>query len=290
MIELQIQKELQGAKGPFVLELDLAIKSGQFWTMYGPSGAGKTTTIRMLAGLMNPDRGRIVVRGEVWYDSEQKINRSPQQRSLGMVFQDYALFPHLTVEQNLTFASRNSEEKGRIPGLIDLMELGTLRNQKPGRLSGGQQQRVALARALVQQPPLLLLDEPLSALDHKTRVRLQDYLLEAHRKYELCTILVSHDLGEVFKLSDRVALLENGKVRRVGTPGEVFLGESEELSLQIVGTVLRIEEQGPNIQIRVQIQGSLWQSTLPFADIKDLRVGDRVVLYADQQHTQIRKV
>ena len=290
MIELQIQIQLQGAQGPFTLAPNLQIDRGQFWTLYGPSGAGKTTTIRMLAGLLPPDQGRIAVHGEVWFDSEQMINRSPQQRSLGMVFQDYALFPHLTVAQNLAFASRNAEEQNRIAGLIDLMELGTLQDQKPAHLSGGQQQRVALARALVQQPPLLLLDEPLSALDQKIRLRLQDYLLEVHRKYELSTILVSHDLGEVFRLSDRVALLENGKVAKVGSPAEVFLPESSEASLQVIGTILTLDPVGGQVSLQVKTQGSILPLTLPRQEAKDLAVGDQVSLSLAPQHSQIQKL
>ena len=155
MIFLDLHKKLQGSDGELLLHIAVEIPSGSFVTLFGPSGAGKTSTLRMLAGLMEPDSGKIVVGSETWYDSAKKINLSTQKRNIGYVFQDYALFPHLTVRENLEFALKNRKESNIIDELIELTELGDLQQRKPGTLSGGQQQRVALARSLVQKPKLL---------------------------------------------------------------------------------------------------------------------------------------
>ncbi|MEM7382390.1 MAG: ATP-binding cassette domain-containing protein, partial [Bacteroidota bacterium] len=160
MISLDVQKKLHSAEGEMTLELDLQISEGHLVTIYGESGAGKTTTLRILSGLLKPDRGMIAVDGITWFDSEKEICLSPQQRNTGFVFQDYALFPNMTVLENLQFASKSKTDKIAIDRLLDLMELGALQHRKPDSLSGGQQQRVALARALVQRPKILLLDEP----------------------------------------------------------------------------------------------------------------------------------
>jgi len=212
MIQAHIYKTLSTANGKMLLDIQLNIKKGQFVTLYGPSGTGKTSTLRTLAGLLSVDKGQIVVDDKIWFDSEKKINVSPQQRRIGYVFQDYALFPNMTVRKNLEFALEKDQDRSIIQELITIVELEELQHRKPETLSGGQQQRVALVRALVRKPEILLLDEPLSALDIKMRTKLQDYILKVHRKYELTTILVSHDVGEIMKMSDEIYCLENGKI------------------------------------------------------------------------------
>ena len=183
---------------------------------------GKTTLLRMIAGLTQPDSGYIRVNGESWYDSERKINLKPQKRNIGYVFQDYALFPNMTVKEHLLYAQFN-REKEYISELLDSFHLKGLCERKPAKLSGGQQQRLATARALVRKPQILLLDEPLSALDSETRESLQFEILQAHQKYQATTLLVSHDLNEICKLSDYVYVIENLKINRQGNPSVVFL-------------------------------------------------------------------
>ncbi len=212
MIEVQLQKNLLAAQGRLNLLADIKIESGEFVGLCGASGAGKTSILRMLAGLMEPDAGRIIANGECWYDSAKKVNQSPRNRDLGFVFQDYALFPNMSVQQNLEFALKKGQDSKIVTELMQLMELDALRNRRPHLLSGGQQQRVALARALVPRPKFLLLDEPLSALDRPLRARLQSHLLDAHKQYNLTSILVSHDLEEINRLCDRVLFLEEGKL------------------------------------------------------------------------------
>lgn len=222
MIELAIARKLHGAGGAINLNLDVKIGTGDFVTLYGPSGAGKTSILRMLAGLLTPSDGRIICDRQAWFDKSKHINLKPQFRNLGMVFQEYSLFPNMTVQGNLEFALQKGQPKSRVEELLQLTELEQLRDKKPALLSGGQKQRVALARALVRQPKLLLLDEPLSALDTAMQTKLQDYILRVHRQYNLTTVMVSHDLNEVIKMSKRVLILEDGAIKKDGPPLDVL--------------------------------------------------------------------
>jgi molybdate transport system ATP-binding protein len=176
----------------------------------------------MLAGLLKPDSGSIRINGDVWFDSSKTVNVRPQDRGIGIVFQDYSLFPNMTVRGNLEFALQKGQSPKVVDDLLELTHMSNLHDKKPAILSGGQKQRVAVAMALVRKPRLLLLDEPLSALDSLMQSKLQDYLLHVHEKYKLTTILVSHDMSEVIKMSRRVLLLEEGRIKKDGTPLEVL--------------------------------------------------------------------
>lgn len=222
MIQVAIKKRLFSAKGEMNLDVDFEIKTGELATLYGPSGAGKTSILRMLCGLSTPDNGSIVVEGETWFDSAKKINLKPQRRNVGIVFQDYALFPNMTVKENLAYARDKTQSNAIVNELMELMELTNLAHVKPEFLSGGQRQRVALARAIVRQPKILLLDEPMSALDTLLRLKIQDYILRVHEQFHLTTLLVSHDILEVIRLSKHVFLVDHGKIICQGEPGEVL--------------------------------------------------------------------
>jgi molybdate transport system ATP-binding protein len=203
MVKIAVQKQL----GDLLLDVNIQLQPGEFVSLYGISGAGKTSILRMLAGFMQPDSGTIIVNGHTWFGS--KINISPQKRNAGFVFQDYALFPNMTVRENIAFAVK--KEVAIVDELLQVTDLAKHADRKPHSLSGGQKQRVALARAIAQQPTLLLLDEPLSAIDRDMRIQLQDTLQEVHQRYKLTTIMVSHDAEEVVKLSDRVIHVADGK-------------------------------------------------------------------------------
>lgn len=222
MIKLNLHKKLLGANGPLALDFETQINDGELVSLYGPTGAGKSSILRMIAGLMKPDTGSIEVEGKPWYNSTRKLFLKPQHRNIGFVFQDYSLFPNMTVRENLLFALAPQQNKKVIDDLLAIAGLENLKNEKPGILSGGQKQRVALTRALVRKPKVLLLDEPLSALDSDMRTKLQDYILQFHRELNLKTILVTHDFPEMLKLSNRVLVLEGGKITRDCPPGELI--------------------------------------------------------------------
>ena len=217
---------LHTARGVQRLDIDFQWRQGLLLAIYGPSGAGKTTILRILAGLTAADSGFIEVEGETWLDTARRINLPTRRRSIGFVFQDFALFPNLTVRQQLEFALPDPKNKAIVAELLSLMELEELYNLRPANLSGGQQQRVALARAIARRPGLLLLDEPLAALDDEMRNKLQDYILMAHRHYQLTTLLVSHHLPEVIRLANEAIILENGKIAAQGDPANLFAGRT----------------------------------------------------------------
>lgn len=291
MIEIKIQKALKAASGEMNLDLDLAIEQGQFISLYGDSGVGKTSTLRILAGLLQPDAGHIKVDGTTWFDHQSKTNLAPQKRSIGMVFQDYALFPNMSVVQNLQFALGKNKQDGIVHRLVEVMELHGLKDQMPNTLSGGQQQRVALARAVVQQPKILLLDEPLSALDTKLRLKLQDYLAQIHREFNLTTLLISHDKGEIIKLSDRVFVLDNGKIVNQGTPEEVFIN-NRALSgkFKFTGQVLKIEKQEVVHIVTVMIHNNIVKVVAQDSEIQDLNIGDEVMVASKAFNPIIYKI
>ncbi len=232
MLKINVQREMLTSGGKTNLEICTEIKDNELLCLFGHSGAGKTTLLRILAGLTKPDKGRIEFNNTVWFDSEKKINLPPQQRNVGYMFQNYALFPNMTVEKNISFAQKE-KDKVEVDKLLDLFDLGVLKNQHPDKLSGGQKQRVALARALAAKPNVLLLDEPLSALDFEMRLSLQHEIRKAHDLLNTVTLMVSHDLQEVLHLASTVILLKNGTVISEGKPVDVFNQKSSEYKLKM---------------------------------------------------------
>ncbi|RMG27254.1 MAG: ATP-binding cassette domain-containing protein [Bacteroidetes bacterium] len=225
-MHIRLQKKLKGARGPFHLDVELEANSSEILAVMGPSGSGKTSLLRMIAGLMKPDAGHIRLGDTCYYDSARGIHLPPQRRLLGYVFQDYALFPHMSVRKNLRFALPKGQDESQLDELIDMMDLRALQHRKPALLSGGQQQRTALARALVRRPHLLLLDEPLSALDQRMREALQQQIVQLTQARQLTIIFVSHDPVEVARIAHRLLILEAGKITRQGLPGELLSAEA----------------------------------------------------------------
>jgi putative spermidine/putrescine transport system ATP-binding protein len=204
-----------------VLDLSLAIERGEFVTFLGPSGSGKTTTLMIIAGFESADHGEILI------DNESILRLPPYRRNIGVVFQNYALFPHLTVAENIGFALRQRGEsrasiQSRVGAMLETVQLPGLGGRYPRQLSGGQQQRVAIARALVFAPRLLLMDEPLSALDKKLREELQLEIKRLHEKLGITFIHVTHDQREALVMSDRIAVMHEGRLQQFATPGEIY--------------------------------------------------------------------
>lgn len=280
MIKLSLRKRLQSAQGPLDLEVEMEIAAGEAVTLFGESGTGKTTLLRMLAGLTLPDSGRIEVAGETWYDSAQGVNLPPQRRRAGLVFQDYALFPHMTVRQNLAYALPGGKDARREAEILALMGLEQLADRRPQTLSGGQKQRVALGRALLSDPRILLLDEPLSALDQELRLKLQGEIAAVQERWGIACILVSHDLGEIFRLSNRVLCLEGGRIRRAGSPGDVFGGSRMSSKIRLSGVVLEIQVADVVRVLTILVGREAVRVTLLPKDAEGLRVGDKVFLAA----------
>lgn len=287
MVKAELLKRLNAQGGKMDLKVTLSIKQGAFVALYGKSGAGKTSVLRMIAGLMKPDEGTLQVDGKFWVDSTQKINLKPQQRQLGFVFQDYALFPNMTVMENLTYALTKGQSKSSIDPLIEMMELGDLRYSKPHTLSGGQQQRVALARALVSRPKLLLMDEPLSALDWEIRKKLQDFIRLVHQEYQLTSIMVSHDLSEVLRLSGYVYVLENGKVKEEGEPNLTLVNGFEKRSpFEKLGEVMSIGTETAS----VLLDNGVWNVPLPNKEGTQLKVGDKIWLSPESDQVTFNRL
>lgn len=242
MINFFLQKKLHTAEGEMPLNVNAHIERGKFVSLYGASGAGKTSILRMLAGFMKPDNGFIKADNTIWFDASAKHHLEPQQRKIGFVFQDYALFPNMNVRENIAFALDKNEPHNIVDELLEVTGLTNLAARKIQALSGGQQQRVALARAIAKKPAILLLDEPLSAIDNAMRAQLQNTLLELHKRYALTTILVSHNANEIIKLSDIVIHLEQGRFQQQTTPALFFLNGNEAATL--TGHIISIDENG----------------------------------------------
>jgi len=240
MISFSLQKVLHTAEGEIQLQVNARVEKGTFISLYGASGAGKTSILRMLAGFMKPDNGFINVNNTVWFDASRKRDLAPQQRKIGFVFQDYALFPNMNVRENISFALEKNEPHNIVDELLEVTGLTNLAARKIQTLSGGQQQRVALARAIAKKPSILLLDEPLSAIDNIMREQLQDTLKAIHQRYALTTILVSHNAREIIKLSDLVIHLEQGRFQQQTTPA-LFFQNGKDAS-KITGNIVSIDE------------------------------------------------
>ena len=232
-----IEKRYNG--GPTIrATLRLPVGRPHVLVLFGPSGSGKTTVLRCLAGLEQPDSGRITFAGKTWFDAETGTRRPPQARAIGYLFQDYALFPHLTVAGNITYALQGfgaGRRAGRMGEVLELLHLHGLEDRRPAQLSGGQQQRVALARVLVRRPQLLLLDEPLSALDAPIREQVRGDLRAILEAQQIPTICVTHDWVEALALADEVAVMAGGRVLQVGPPDEVFSRPADAEVAAIVG-------------------------------------------------------
>jgi putative spermidine/putrescine transport system ATP-binding protein len=238
--------------------VDLEVARGQFFTLLGPSGSGKTTTLRLIAGFERPDEGRVELGGVA------VTGRAPYARDVNTVFQDYALFPHMTVTENVEYGLRvkgvgKRERRAQAKAALERVRLGGYGARKPIQLSGGQRQRVALARAIVNRPRVLLLDEPLGALDLKLRQEMQTFLKALQRDLGITFVYVTHDQEEALTMSDRLAVFNDGRIEQIGTPKDVYEHPATEFVAGFVGVSNIVEENGRRYTIRpekIRIDGA----------------------------------
>ena len=253
----------------------LRVADGEFFTLVGPSGCGKTTTLRTIAGFEAPASGRVAIGGE------DVTGRPPEERNVGLVFQSYALFPHMTVRENVAYGLRFRDPPGgtsadvRVEELLDLVDMGGMADREPETLSGGQQQRIALARALAPGPEVLLLDEPLSALDAKLRQRLRLGVREIQRELGITTVYVTHDQAEALAISDRVAVMNDGRVEQVGSPEEVYREPASRFVAEFVGDNNLLDAE---VTSRDPPVASVDGIEVRLPEGADVAVGDRVTL------------
>ena len=242
--------------------LDLTLEVGaETVALVGPSGAGKSTVLRAIAGLVRPARGRIEVDGSTWLDTARRVDVPPERRSVGLVFQDYALFPHLSVRRNVAFGA---SDRGAVDELLERFQISGLADARPGDLSGGERQRVALARALARRPRTLLLDEPLSALDTHTRAAVRGELHDLLGTLGLPVLLVTHDFEDAATLADRVGVLVDGRMRQVGTPAELVTAPVDPFVARFTGANLVpgtvLGESNGLTEVVLDTGGSMWSS------------------------------
>ena len=242
MIEVQLKKYLHTSEGKRRLSVEHEFPSNAITAICGKSGSGKTTLLRMIAGLTVADAGFIRVKGKRWFDSNENYHLQPQKRNVGFLFQDYALFPNMTVGGNLNFALKNASDQPLLEQLLKETELTQLKNQYPKHLSGGQKQRLALARALLQRPEVLLLDEPLSALDLETRLKLQQLLIRLQKKYQMTILIVSHDIQEIALLADHIIKIEAFKTIAYKHVKDAFPQEVLKTQIQVLEQLVQKDE------------------------------------------------
>ncbi|QFR84673.1 ATP-binding cassette domain-containing protein [Yersinia pestis subsp. pestis bv. Medievalis] len=265
MIELSVDNlHLTYGDNPVLKGVSMELKRGEVVSLLGPSGSGKTTLLRAVAGLEKPSQGHIIIGEKTVYDGSSHSEIPAEERNLGLVFQSYALWPHKTVSENVAYPLKlrkisTSEISQRVQAVLEQLGLGALGNRHPHQLSGGQQQRVAIGRALVYNPPVILLDEPLSNLDAKLREEARVFLRELIMNLGLSALMVTHDQNEAMAISDRILLLNNGKIEQQGTPQEMYGSPSTLFTAEFMGSNNRLH--GKIIDVRdgkARIEGKDW--------------------------------
>ncbi len=268
MITIDVNKKLHGSSGEMDLAINLEIKENDFVALAGESGSGKTTLLRILAGLEEAN-GTIKIGDKVWLDG--KVSIPPQKREIGFVFQDYALFPNMTVGENLLFVNKDKKLANH---LLEITELSELKKRLPNTLSGGQKQRVSLCRALMNRPKLLLMDEPLSALDPYMRTKLQNEILTLHKEFGTTTIMVSHDPSEIYRLSNRVIVLDQGKIVNDGCAKDVLLKTTGSQKFSFEGELLDIVKVDVIYIAIISIGQQLVEVVVTEEEAKSLAIGN----------------
>lgn len=289
--EAALRKTFRAKKGEeFSLDLDFSLPVGKITVIFGPSGSGKSTILRLIAGLDSVSDGHFKSADETWFDAGKGINMTPQERRTGFLFQDLALFPHLTVEENVNYARGKEREKGRIKELLEMTELTGLEHRYPHELSGGQQQRLALARALAGEPKLILLDEPFSALDRSVKKRIHEEFLKLHDRFGFTALMVTHDISEAYRLAEHAIVLKEGKKVKEGTPEEVFLGKTLSTRIQIPVKVLEMESDEIHTLLTVEEGRRTFRVFVDNDEARNITIGDEVIVAAKASEALVFKV
>jgi len=269
-----------------IQNVNFEVEKGSFYTLLGPSGCGKSTTLRCVAGLEMPDSGEIMVSNKTVYSEEKNISIPPNKRNIGMVFQSYAIWPHMTVAENVAFPLKlmkerlsSSQIKEKVRKALDAVRLGGLENRQAPQLSGGQQQRLALARALVREPEIMLLDEPLSNLDAKLREAMRVELKDLLQRLNITTLFVTHDQAEALAMSTKIAVMKQGKIIQEASPEEIYVRPSCRFVADFIGTSnffegIVEETAEPGDFGKIKTAHGLWQAYLAI----EARLGDKVTL------------
>jgi len=283
LLQLKINKELQLPGGFSSLNLEMEFHGGKVTGISGDSGVGKTTVLRMLAGLSEPDNGTILNDGKVWFNKAERQNLIPQKRGLGFVFQDHQLFPNMSVIESLKFAV-NGSGKGvdKTNYYLDKFGLSDFVNSMPNSLSGGQKKRVAIAGALLRNPKLLLLDEPFAALDENTAKIIQDEILIYTKENQCITVLVTHEIAEIFKITDYLYTIKKGVIISKGNPSEIFASGVSKNTLSIAGVV--VENEVGNNSIKVLVNDQL----LDVSRVSDnFQIGEKILVNLGAEKIEI---
>jgi molybdate transport system ATP-binding protein len=284
MIKVDIKKTLHGSSGKMELICGFEIEKGDFLAVSGPSGSGKTTLLRIIAGL-EECKGEISVDGEVWQN--EKIKLPPQKREVGFVFQDFALFPNMNVMDNLLYVNKDKKLAGE---LLEMVGLSNLARRYPNSLSGGQKQRVALCRALMRKPKILLMDEPFSALDPSMREKLQNDIAEFHGKFNLTTIMVSHSPSEIYRLADKMIVLNNGRIEKISTPKDLLLKTSGSAKFAFEGKIIDIVEVDVIYVAVVSIANQIVEVVISAKEAGELKIGDKIIVSSKAYNPLIKKI
>ena len=284
MLKINIHKKLQGIKENMSLDISLDIKKGEFIALSGHSGSGKTTLLRIIAGL-EESSGTIIFDGNIWQKDTYKLK--PQKRNIGFVFQDYALFENMSIQENLLYVKNDPILANQ---LLEMTELISIKHLMPSTLSGGQKQRVAICRAMMNNPNLLLLDEPLSALDNTIRKKLQKDILSLHKQFNTTVIMVSHDSSEIYNLASRIITLDNGKIINDGKTQEILLKENDNQNLKFQAELLDIKKIDDINHAIISIGQQLVEIVISNNELKDLTIGDSILVSIKALNPTITKL
>ncbi|MEO0895777.1 MAG: ABC transporter ATP-binding protein [Bacteroidota bacterium] len=276
MIDVKLRKVLNGHEGDLWLDVAFQLQTGETLALYGPSGAGKTSILRMVAGHMKADGGAVQVDSQHWYDGSKGIFLPARKRNLGVVFQDYALFPHMTAAANIHFGKRKNQPNEEVDQLLEMMELKGLEDTYPQKLSGGQQQRIAIARALVSRPSLLMLDEPFSAMDQALKEKLRFMLKEIQQKFNTSILIVSHDHDMISTIADKVIVLDRGKILKQGNPNEILGPLKHHQGLTLWATVLDIEIDQDTYLLKLQFGNQIIELETSSDQAQQWNIGDKI--------------